>query len=157
VLEGRVRVKGQAQSVKGGFTVVETLITLLVIGIAIGTFVQAFVAIKNIAGRGLYVASANSTAYAKLQEYENKTFTSIPATAITSPATVTEQEDFSASLPANIPKPSTAKVYSTSHSNTLKQVFVRVKFGERIGTTDCTGNQRCIEYSTFVQLRGLGK
>jgi competence protein ComGC len=140
-----------------GFTVVETLITLMVIGLSIGTFVQAFVSIKVISYKGLYVATANTLAYAKLQEYENKTFASIPVTAITAPATITEQEDFTSTMPSNLPKPVSAKVYSTNLSNTLKQVYVRIKFGERQGSTDCTGQQRCIEYSTFIQLRGIGR
>lgn len=131
-----------------GFSVVELLITLIVIGVVFIAFTTSFASISNISKKGTDVATAGQLAYAKLQEYENLNFASLPSTAPT--GTLQQVEDFSASLPGILEAPRSGLVYINTSSPTLKQVDVKVAFGS--GAT-----QRYIEYVTFIQKNGSGR
>lgn len=131
-----------------GFSVLELLITLIVIGVVFGAFMTTFTSIQSINKKSIDVSTANSIAFAKVQEYENKDFTSLPTTTPT--GTLVQVEDFGASLPTNLESPRTAKVYVNTISPTLKQVVVDINFGG--GAT-----QRIIQYATLIQKNGLGR
>lgn len=131
-----------------GFSVVELLITLIIIGVAFGAFMVSFVGIQNIDKKALDIASANSIAFAKMEEYENKVFTSLPNT--TPAGTLQQVEDFSSSLPGSLQSPRVGKVYINSSSSTLKQVVVTIEFG--------SGDSiRRIQYANFIQKNGVGR
>lgn len=133
---------------ESGFSIVELLITLVVIGVAFGAFIVTYTSIQNISKKAIDISSANSLAFAKMQEYENKTFTSLP---VTSPAgTLVEVEDFSSTLPTSFEKPRSAKVYINTMSGNLKHVVVTIRFGSG-------PSERKIEYGNFIQRNGLGR
>jgi prepilin-type N-terminal cleavage/methylation domain-containing protein len=131
-----------------GFTVIELLITLLVVGIVFIAFTTTFAGVENISKKGNDIAAASTQAFAKLQQYEGMNFTSLPTT---SPAgTLKQVEDFSSSLPTSLESPRTGLVYINTSSATLKQVDVKITFGSG-------ASQRYIEYITFIQKNGLGR
>lgn len=131
-----------------GFSIVELLITLIIIGVAFGAFMLTFTTIQNINKKSLDVAGANSMAFAKMEEYENKAFNTIPNTTPT--GTLVEVEDFSNSLSSKLEKPRVGKVYVNTVSGTLKQVVVKIEFG--------SGDSiRRIQYANFIQTNGLGR
>jgi type II secretory pathway pseudopilin PulG len=132
----------------GGFTVVELLITLIVVGVVFLAFTTTFAGVENISKKGTDVASASTAAFAKLQEYENLSYTSLPTTTPT--GSFQQVEDFSSSLPSVLETPRSGLVYINTASNTLKQVDVRVTFGSG-------PSQRYIEYVTFIQKNGVGR
>lgn len=131
-----------------GFTVVELLITLIVVGVVFMAFTTTFAGVENISKKGNDVAIASTQAFAKLQQYEGMNFTSLPTTAPV--GSLQEVEDFSASLPTALESPRSGKVFINTSSSTLKQVDVRVSFGSG-------PSQRYIEYVTFIQRNGLGR
>lgn len=132
----------------GGFTVVELLITLIVVGTIFIAFTTTFAGVSNITKKGNDIATANQLAFSKLQQYENMSFTSLPST---SPGGSLQQvEDFSSSLPGVLEQPRTGIVYINTQSPTLKQVDVKVTFGSGL-------SQRYIEYVTFIQKNGIGR
>ncbi len=131
-----------------GFSIVELLITLVVIGVAFGAFLTTFTTIQNINKKTTDIQAANALAFAKIQEYENKNFTSLPATTPT--GSLQQVENFSASLPSYLQSPRSGIVYVNTVSATLKQVVVDIKFGS--GATE-----RQIQYANFVQKNGLGR
>ncbi len=133
---------------KSGFSVIELIVTLVVVGVIFTAFTTTFAGIENISKKATDVATASQLTYAKLQEYENKNFASLPATSPS--GTLRQVEDFSASLPAVLESPRSGKVYINTFSSTLKQIDVKVTFGS--GPT-----QRYIEYVTFIQKNGLGR
>lgn len=133
---------------KDGFSVVELLITLIVIGVTFGAFVTSFTSIQNIYKKASDVNTANAIAFAKLQDYENLNFNSLPATAPL--GSLQQVEDFSASLPSTLEKPRSGIVYVNTVSGTLKQVVVDVKFGSG-------PSQRQIQYANFIQKYGVGR
>jgi prepilin-type N-terminal cleavage/methylation domain-containing protein len=131
-----------------GFTVIELLITLIVIGVLFTAFTTTFAGLENISKKGNDVIVASNQAFSKLQSYENLNFTSLPATTPT--GSLVEVEDFSSSLPNSLEPPRVGKVYVNSQTSSNKQVLVRVTFGS--GTS-----QRFIEYVTFIQKNGVGR
>lgn len=138
----------KVRDTEGGFSVVELLITLVVIGIIFGAFMTTFTSIQNINKRALDINSANVTAFAKLEEYENKAFTSLPTTSPT--GTLQQVEDFSSTLNTKLAAPRVGRVYVNTISPTLKQVVVTVEFGSGSG-------RGILQYATFIQKNGLGR
>jgi prepilin-type N-terminal cleavage/methylation domain-containing protein len=131
-----------------GFSIVELLITLIIIGVAFGAFMVSFTTIQNINKKALDIAKANSLAFGKMEEYENKLFTALPSTTPT--GTLVQVEDFSSSLPSSFEAPRSGKVYVNTVSNSLKQVVVTVEFGSG-------ASKRTIQYANFIQKNGLGR
>jgi len=131
-----------------GFTVIELLITLIVVGVVFLAFTTTYAGITNISKKGTDVATASQMAFAKLQEYENLDFNNLPPTAPI--GSLQQVEDFSSSLPGVLEAPRTGIVYINTVSSTLKQVVVKVTFGSG-------ASQRYIEYDTFIQKHGVGR
>lgn len=131
-----------------GFSIVELLITLIIIGIAFGAFATTYTAIQNINKKAIDINIANGLAFAKMQDYENKNFTSLPATTPT--GSLQQVEDFSSSLPSTLQSPRSGIVYVNTVSPTLKQVVVNITFGSG-------DSQRQIQYANFIQKNGLGR
>ncbi len=131
-----------------GFSIVELLITLIIIGVAFGSFMVSFTSIQNINKKALDIAKANSIAFAKMEEYENKTFDSITATSPT--GTLVEVENFGSTLPTTLESPRVGKVYINTVSSTLKQIVVTIEFGSGASI-------RRIQYANFIQRNGIGR
>jgi type II secretory pathway pseudopilin PulG len=132
----------------GGFTVIELLITLIVVGVVFIAFTTTFAGVENISKKGSDIATASSVAFSKLESYENLNFSSLPTTSPT--GSLQQVEDFSASLPVVLESPRVGKVYINTTSATLKQVDVQITFGSG-------PSQRFIEYDTFIQKNGVGR
>src|SRR5690606_23059137 len=101
-----------------GFSTVELLITLIVIGVVFGAFLTTFTTIQIINKRALDIDTAGNLAFSKIQEYENKSFDQLPDT--TPVGSLQEVEDFSSDLPDSLESPRVGKVYVNSVSTTLK-------------------------------------
>lgn len=132
----------------GGFTVIELLVTLIVVAVVFLAFTTTFAGVENISKKGSDISTASQLALAKLETYENLSYTSLPATSPS--GTLQQVEDFSSSLPGILETPRVGKVYINTISNTLKQVDVRVTFGSGDA-------QRYIEYVTMIQKYGVGR
>jgi len=138
----------EAAEDESGFAIVELLITLIIIGVAYGAFMITFTTIQSINKKALDINKANTLAFAKVQEYENRNYTALPATAPT--GTLQEVEDFSASLPTTLEAPRVGKVYINTNSSNLKQLVVTIEFGSG-------GAKRIVQYGDFIQKNGLGR
>lgn len=143
----RVELKLKSSN-EAGFSLVELLITMIIIGVLFGAFLVTFTSIQNINKKALDINAANTIAYAKVQEYENKNFTDLPTTTPT--GTLVQVENFSSSLPNSLESPRVATVSVNTVSSTLKQVVVNIQFGSG-------PSQRTIQYADFIQKNGLGR
>jgi competence protein ComGC len=134
---------------QGGFTVVEALIGLATASVLILLSFSLTQLTSNIVNNTKRYLAVNEAAFAKMQEYENKSFNNIVAG--TAPSF--EVEDFSAVLAAEtdplIKNPS-AKVFVEPLSGSLRKVRIYISY-ESSGTT------RFIEYATYVQMGGVGR
>ena len=131
---------------EAGFTAIELLITLIVIGVTFAAFTTTFTTIQNINKVAIDVNLANIAAFEKIQDYDNEPFANLPNTTPT--GTLVQVEDFSSSLPATLPSPRVGLVYVNTMSPTLKQLIVKVQYGSG-------GGQRQIQYADFMQKNGL--
>ncbi len=130
-----------------GFSIIELMVTLFVLGTVLTSVLSMFAQVDYITDRARELLLAHTSAFEKLQTYENKSFTSIiPGSSGSS----YQVEDFSASLPSNLTGPKTARVYVKSISPTLKRVDVQVAYQDR-------RVQRILNYTTMVQESGLGR
>jgi len=130
----------------GGFTAIELVVMLVVLVVAFTSFASGFNTIQVINKKAKDINTANQYAFAKVQEYENKPFTSLPTTVPT--GSLVQVEDFSGSLPTTLRSPRSGKVYINTVSSTLKQVVVDVEFGSG-------SDQRIAQYADFIQKNGL--
>ncbi len=137
-----------ARSDQSGFSIVELLITLVIIGTTFGAFMVTFTTIQNINKKSLDLAAANNLAFSKIQDYENRQFASIPNTSPTGSLQLVE--DFSASLPNSLEAPRVGQVHVNTVSGNLKQVVVNITFGSGDA-------MRQIQYADFIQSSGLGR
>lgn len=131
-----------------GFSIVELLVTLIVIGVVFGAFMTTFTSIQSINKKSIDLNAANTVAFAKMQHYENTAFSSLPNT--TPQNTLQQVEDFSSSLPSNLAAPRVATVHINSISPSLKQVVVNVQYGSG-------GTQQTVQYANFIQKNGIGR
>lgn len=132
---------------QGGFTIIELLITLIVIGVVFSAFLTTFVTIKSINKNSTDIQTANTLAFNKVQQYEDKVFSTLPNTSPS--GTLVEVEDFSATLPTTLPGNRSAKVFiNTYPTGTLKQVVVRIDYGY-------SGAEKRIEYADLIQRDGI--
>jgi len=134
---------------QGGFTVAEALAGLAAAAVLILISLSLTRLTSQIVTNTRRYLVVNAAAFAKMQEYETKTFDNIAVG--TSPTY--EIEDFSASLTAitspKIKSP-VAKVYSEPVSGSLRKVRILVSY-------ESGGVSRFIEYATFIQLGGVGR
>jgi prepilin-type N-terminal cleavage/methylation domain-containing protein len=128
-----------------GFTAIELILTIVVLAIVFTTFTSTLSTLKNVNKKALDISQANTLAFAKVQDYENKPYASLPNT--TPSGTLVMVEDFSSSLPTSLKSP-TGKVYINTISSTLKQVIVDVEYGS-------TNDPHTIQYADFIQKNGL--
>lgn len=130
----------------GGFTAIELIVMLVVLAVTFTAFASGFNTIQTLNKKAKDVNISNQLAFAKIQEYENKPFSSIATTTPT--GTLVNVEDFSSTLPTTLRSPRSAIVYINTVSSTLKQVVVNVTYGSG-------SDQKTIQYADFVQKNGL--
>lgn len=128
-----------------GFTIPELLATLFVLSIAFLSFSTLFLTIRSVTERTSDFVLANTVAFAKVQEIENQSFSSIPVG--TSPDF--QVEDFSDDIDPDLLE-SEGYVRIQEISPTLKYVEVEVEF--------LNGNSRReIIYGDYIQISGVGR
>lgn len=139
-----LRVRGD----QTGFSIVELLITLVIISTTFGAFMITFTTIQNINKKSIDINTANTIAFAKVQDYENRAFATIPTTSPT--GSLQMVEDFSSSLPNTLETPRVGRVFVNTVSGNLKQVVVNITFGSG-------DSMRQIQYADFIHSNGLGR
>jgi len=133
-----------------GFTVAELLFTLFIVLITFTTFLSITGSVNQTSAKTEDYLAANSVAFAKIQEYETKSFNAI---TVGDPSDSFEVEDFSSSINAQVnnelinPR---GKVFVSPESSSLRKIRVEVIFSDR-------GRDRKIEFATFVQVGGVGR
>jgi len=145
-------VVGQNNRNEAGFSLIEIMLSLVLSSIVLMVGFQLLTLGSQLNTRTETLLAANSIAFAKIQEYENKTFDNIPASSSATPYQI---EDFSAQMitdSGGFINSGTAKVYSNFEpsSGSLKKlnVIIDFQYGSRT---------RKIEYATFIQMGGVGR
>ena len=135
----------ERQQDSNGFTAIELILTIVVLAIVFSTFTTTLSTLHTVNKKALDISQANTLAFAKVQDYENKPYASLPNT--TPAGTLVSVEDFTSSLPSSLQSAS-GKVYINTISSTLKQVIVDVEYG-------AANDPHTIQYADFIQKNGL--
>ena len=139
-----------------GFTTVELIITLLVAAAAFILITTIYTSATRLSDRSDDMLTANTLAYQKLQQYENKSWDQILDTKIdpndpSNPQNYTgdPEEDFTDTIPASLPGPKSAKVF-VDKPGSLAYILIRITYQSISG-------ERTLEYATYIQEGGLGR
>jgi len=135
-----------------GFSLVEIMLAIALSGVALTVGFSILVLGNQVSSRTESLLAANSVAFSKIQEYENKTFSNI---SIGDSANNYEIEDFSSqmsTLTNGRVKNAVAKVYSEYMPNSESLINLRVIIDFQYGS-----RMRKIEYGTYIQMGGVGR
>ena len=137
---------------EGGFTLIEALITLFVLGIIITISFDITNATGQINLKTRIYSEANALAFGKMQDYANSSFNNIPVGNASNSFLV---EDFSnevSTASAGLVNNPDAKVYTTYFPGSQSLIEVRVEL-----QFDYGAQRRTIEYANYIQLGGVGR
>jgi type II secretory pathway pseudopilin PulG len=124
---------------EGGFTIIEILITIGLIGIILPVVYMGINSLLIINKRSRNIMIANIAAENKVEKLRGNGYNTIPAGSV----------DFSSELPSELSKPSTA-IMTTSSSNGKKTVVITISFKD-------SDRQREVKYKTIISETGVGQ
>jgi prepilin-type N-terminal cleavage/methylation domain-containing protein len=104
---------------KAGFTIVELIISILVLGIIIAALSSLFLGIQNTQNQTVYKENATRAAQREVESLRNNNYNSL---------SVGTPIDFSSELSPKLPKGSTGSVVVSEPSAGLKRVDVTVTY-----------------------------
>lgn len=147
-----IKLKERLRGGQKGFSIVELMLAIVLCSVVLTVGFELLVIGKQINSRTEALLAANSIAFSKIQEYENKTFDNIDIGLL---ADSYEIEDFSSQLVAlsdGKVRSGTAKVYSEFMPNSGSLIRLRVVIDFAYGN-----RTRKIEYATYIQMGGVGR
>lgn len=124
---------------QAGFTIVELLVTIAIVGITTASLASLFISIHKVQQQTIYVDSATRAAQREIEVLRNDNYASL---------TPGQTIDFTADLPSNLPRGSTGSVSVSQPSTDLRRVDVTVTFTE-------SGKQRNITLSSLIGVIGI--
>lgn len=121
-----------------GFTLVELLVTIAVIGIAAGSIATIFVSIQNIQHQTIYADTATRAAQREVETLRNDNYATL---------TPGQSIDFTSSLPSSLPKAS-GTVQVSQPATDLRRVDVTVNY-------TAGDQQRIVTLSSLIGVIGI--
>lgn len=127
------------RDVENGFTIVELLVTIAVIGITAGSLTSMFISIRNIQQQTVYADTATRDAQREIETLRNDNYASLtPGNTI----------DFTSQLSGDLPTGSTGSVQISQPATDLRRVDVTV-------TYKSNGNQHRTTLSSLIGVIGI--
>jgi type II secretory pathway pseudopilin PulG len=126
----------------GGFSAVELLVIIVLLSIVFSAFVSGYNLITQANKKSQNINVVSNLAYSKLQEYKNMPYDTIGSETATGETTLVE--NFSNQFPSSFIAPRDATVSVSNPSDNLKQIIVRVTYGQG-------DNPRTISFSDFIR------
>jgi len=124
---------------QAGFTIVELVVTIAVVGVATAGLSSLFVSTQAIQRKTTYVDTATRAAQREIEDLRNDNYSSL---------TPGQTIDFTAQLPATLPRGSTGTVQVSQPATDLRRVDVTVSFTSG-------GSQRNITLSSLIGVIGI--
>ena len=122
-----------------GFTLVELLVTILVIGVVFIGLSNIFVSIQQTQVKTNYLETATRAAQQQIESLRNSNYNNL---------TPGQDIDFSSNLPGSLPQGSTGNVVVSEPSPGLKRVDVTVTYGY-------SGETRDVALSSLIGVIGI--
>ena len=114
---------------EAGFTIVELLVALAVIGITVGSLSSMFISIRNVQQQTVYADSATRAAQREIETLRNDNYASL---------TPGQTIDFTSQLTSGLPPGSSGSVQVSQPATDLRRVDVTVTYksdGKQHNTT----------------------
>ncbi|HVI60713.1 MAG TPA: type II secretion system protein, partial [Candidatus Saccharimonadales bacterium] len=124
---------------QSGFTLVELLVTIAIVGITTASLASMFISIQKIQHQTLHVDGATRAAQREIESLRNDNYASL---------TPGQTINFTSQLPDNLPPGSSGTVQVSQPSNDLRRVDVTVTYKEN-------GKQRNITLSSLIGVIGI--
>jgi prepilin-type N-terminal cleavage/methylation domain-containing protein len=127
---------------ESGFTLIEVLVTSVVIAIATVAIVEVFISVDRLNRQSRNLADATQIAQQKIESYRNIAYSNIPAS-----------ENFTSSLPATLaaPRSATASFHDLSPAIPgLKQLDIVIYYTDGRARRD-------VQVTTMISQRGLSR
>ena len=125
--------------VQSGFTLVELLVTIIVIGIVFTGLGNVFIGIQQTQVKTGYLDTATREAQRQIESLRNSNYNNL---------TAGQNINFSANLPASLPPDSTGIAVISEPSSGIKRVDVTV-------TYSYAGNTRDVKLSSLIGVIGI--
>lgn len=122
----------------GGFTLVEILITILLLGVSVASLSSVFISIRNIQVQTAYYDTANRAAAREIESLRNDSYATLTAGQVI---------NFTTDLPANLPNRSGTATISAP-SDGLRRV-------DAIVTYTSQGKTRTVTLSSLIGEIGI--
>lgn len=129
-----------AKKAENGFTIIELLVAIAVVGILVPTLVGFVNSLNRINDRAHDLAIINSLAENKVESLRSMGFT-----ALNDGST-----DFSSQLPPTIGSPKTASYSVVSENSSIKRIDIEITYNDH-------GDNKTMTYRTYVGEIGVGQ
>jgi prepilin-type N-terminal cleavage/methylation domain-containing protein len=123
----------------GGFTIVELLVTIVILGLSVVAVSSTFMVIQNLQKRTYYVDAATRAAQREIETLRNSNYGSL---------TPGQTIDFTSDLPAGLPPDSSGTVAVTQPVADLRRVDVTVQYKSE-------GEQKSVTLSSLIGVIGI--
>jgi prepilin-type N-terminal cleavage/methylation domain-containing protein len=124
---------------QSGFTLVELLVTIILIGLTVGWLSGIFITVQNLQSQSQYTDMAARAAQREIETLRNDNYASL---------TPGQTINFTSDLPSGLPKGSTGTVQVSQPVSDLRRVDVTVSY-------KVNGNQRDITLSSLIGVIGI--
>jgi prepilin-type N-terminal cleavage/methylation domain-containing protein len=129
-----------AQYKQAGFTIVELIVTIVLIGLLVPAITMTITTLNLINDRARDLASVHALAENKVESLRSVSFTGLANGTTT----------FTNELPASLATPRSATYTISAASPALKQVDVSISYNDH-------GQNRSISYRTYIGELGVGQ
>lgn len=133
--------KIRKNTTSGGFTLVEMLITVVILGIAITTIAALYYSMQKVQNSSRNLDLATRAAQTEIEVLRNNSYNSL---------TPGQNIDFTSSLPAQLPGNKTGTVVVSQPTDGLRRVDVSVTYNNN-------GTSKTVELSSTIGVIGIGK
>lgn len=124
-----------------GFTLVELMVTIIVLAIVSGGLTLLFSSIQYVQASASYRRSATLAAQRQIESLRTSNYAALAAGS---------SIDFSSNLPAELPKPRTATASITEPANGVKRVDITITYKDR-------GASKQVKVSSMIGEIGITK
>lgn len=126
---------------QGGFTLIELIVTIALMGLVIAGLVNLFIMIEVSQRKSYHLEIATRAGEAKIESLRNAQYNNLEADS---------QLDFSSDLPEDLPSPKTGTVSVSEPESGVKRVDVSISYKDG-------SNTKTVKQSSLIGVIGIGQ
>lgn len=126
---------------QGGFTLIELIVTIALMGLVIVGLVNLYIMIETSQRKSYHLEIATRAGEAKIESLRNAQYNNLEAGT---------SMDFSSDLPEDLPSPKTGTVQISEPTSGVKRVDVDITYGSG-------SNEKVVKQSSLIGVIGIGQ